>query len=105
MRLLFDRAPGVDTYYHENPDSPGFVLEKVFDREPVIEHCARMRNEVAQRGELRKVMSIPVPLFYQLMREGKLGEAAFVDGSCVVEPKALPRLMRELPKLTCVDKL
>jgi hypothetical protein len=106
VKALFNLSPdGTKTIYHENPDSPGFVLEKIFDREPVLEHCAFMRNEVVQTGPIRKAMSIPTSMFFQLMREGKLGEHAYVDGNCVVEPRALKRLMSEFSRLNCVDKL
>lgn len=105
MKLPFSQGPGVTTYYHENPDEEGFVLEKVFDREPVLDHCQYMRNEVKQTGELRKVMSVPTPLIFQWMREGKLGEQAFVDGKLVIDKQTMTKLMREYSALACVDKL
>lgn len=102
-RLLFNRAPGVDTFFHETDN--GCVIEKVFDREPVLDHCQYMRNEVPQTGALRKVMSVPTPLIFQWLREGKLGEEAFVDGKLVVDEKTLAKLFNEYDALRCVDKL
>jgi uncharacterized protein YhdP len=104
MRVPFDKSPAADTFMHLHGDGKA-VIEHVFDREPIIEHAAKMRNEVRQTGSLRKVMSVPAPLIHQWIKEGKLGEEAFVNGSVVVDPAALQRLFREYDALRCVDKL
>jgi hypothetical protein len=107
-KVLFNLNPWSKTYWHVNPDNPEQVtLEKEFDRAPVLEECARMRNEVQQKGELRKAMSLPVSVFYDLMRKGKLG-GTFVDGGGVVVDKAaLEALFRDpdYAHLRCMDKL
>lgn len=104
MRIPFNKSPGTDTYMHLHGDGTT-VIEDVFDREPIIEHAARMRNEVVQRGSLRKVMTVPVALIHQWIKEGKLGEEAFVNGAVVVDNASLAKLFREHDALRCVDKL
>ena len=103
--VLF-HSPGTTTYWHDDPDRPdGGVVEKLFDIEPALEHAKYMRNEVKQTGELRKAMSVPYSLLFQWMREGKLGEEAFVDGKIVVDMPTLQKLWAEYDGLRCMDKL
>jgi hypothetical protein len=93
-------------YLHFNGDDK-MIAEKVYDPNPALDHAMFMRNEVKQTGQLRKVMSIPAAKFHELMQQGKLGEESYVNGSCVVDEKALANLMRDpdLAGLRCVDKL
>ena len=81
------------------------VIENVFDREPILDHAAWMRNEVRQTGGLRKVMTVPVEMIHKWISEGKLGEEAFVNGSVVLDKASLEKLFREHDGLRCVDKL
>lgn len=106
-KVLLNQSPHAATYFHANPDdkSDQVVIEKCFDAEPAIEHATYMRNEVRQTGRLRKAMSVPMPLLFQWLREGKLGEESFVNGSIVVDQKRLQSLMTEYSRFSCLDKL
>lgn len=107
-KVLFSQNAWSQTYWHTNPDNPDQVtLEKQFDRAPVLDHCAYMRNEVQQTGELRKAMSIPTSLFFKLLQEGKISGQWKDDGGIVIEKAELERLYRdpELSLLRCMDKL
>jgi len=104
--IPFRHSPVATTYWHDDPDNPGkVVLQKTFDRDVALDHAQYMRNEVKQTGELRKAMSVPAPLIFQWMREGKLGESAFVDGKLVVDMPTLKKLWAEYDGLRCMDKL
>ena len=68
-RRFFSYEPqlGITTYCHLDPNDPDrMVFEKVWDREPILEQAAIERRETrGQRwGEMRKVGSIPLPLYY-----------------------------------------
>jgi hypothetical protein len=107
-KVLFSQNAWSKTYWHSNPDKPGEVtLEKEFDRAPVLDHCASMRNETQQTGELRKAMSIPMSVFYKLLREGKVSGQWMDGGGLVIEKGELERLFNdpELAYLRCMDKL
>ena len=93
--------------FHEQPDKPGeFIVQTTFDRDPIIESCTRMRNEVDQRSkELRLEMRIPVAMFFEWMKSGKLSEddTQFMPGGGVaVSPKKLEEMKREFSRLNCV---
>lgn len=108
-KALFSQTPWHKTFWHANPDKPDeVVLEKVFDRQPILDHCARMRNEVQQTGELRLAMEIPVSVFYDLMRQGKISKDRFLEnGGIVVTKEELQALFNDpdLALLRCMDKL
>lgn len=107
-KVLFSQTAWSQTYWHTNPDKAGEVtLEKTFDRAPVLDHCAAMRNEVQQTGELRKAMSIPSAVFFKLLQEGKISGQWKDDGGLVIEKHELQRLFNdpELSMLRCMDKL
>lgn len=92
--------------FHDNPDRPGeYVVEKIFDREPILDECARMRNEVDQRGrELKLEMKIPITLFYQWLRDGTLSPNDCLElpnGGMAIDPRKLERLKREHNLLRC----
>jgi len=107
-KVLFNQNAYSRTWWHTNPDKPGEVtLEKEFDREPVIDYCAYMRNEVQQRGGLRLAMKLPTSLAFKLLQEGKLSGQWIEGGGLAVEMSELERLYRdpELSLLRCMDKL
>lgn len=107
-KVLFSQNGYSRTWWHANPDKPGeVVLEKEFDRAPVLDHCASMRNEVSQKGELRKAMSIPAPVFYKLLQEGKVSGQWMDGGGLAISKAELERLFNdpELAYLRCMDKL
>lgn len=108
-KVLFHQTPWDRTYWHVNPDNTDeVVIEKEFDRAPILDHCARMRNEVQQTGELRLAMEIPVSKFYDLLREGRISQDRFTEnGGIVVTPAELEALFRDpdLALLRCMDKL
>lgn len=103
-RDVFNRNPHSNTYMHAHGDGQ-IAIEKTFDAEPAIDHARYMRNEVVQRGELRKAMSVPTPLLNQWIREGKLGEVAFVGNKPVVDMQTLQKLMKEYSAFACMDKI
>jgi hypothetical protein len=91
--------------FHEDPDRPGtYVIQKTFDREPIIEKATAIRNEIDQRGqELRLEMIIPDVLFHEWIRNGKLGPDDYkMHGKgFAIEPKKLQALKREYSLLSC----
>lgn len=108
-KILFHQTPWDRTYWHVNPDNTDeVVLEKEFDRAPILDHCARMRNEVQQTGELKLAMELPVAVFFELMRKGKIASDRFLDNGGIAMTKAeLETLFRDpdFALLRCVDKL
>jgi hypothetical protein len=102
-------AYGFETF-HENPDRPGeYVIQKTFDRDPIIESCTQIRNEVDQRGrELRLAMRIPPTLFWQWLQDGTLTDEDYTSvngGGIAIKPEKLQQCMREYSKLACMDSL
>jgi hypothetical protein len=100
---------GTETF-HEDPDSLGdYVIQKTFDREPVIESCTQIRNEVDQRARpLRLAMRIPPTLFWQWLKDGTLRDDDYTTvngGGIAIKPEKLAQCMREYSKLACMDKL
>jgi hypothetical protein len=100
---------GEETFI-ENPDKPGeYVVRKTFDRDPIIESCTQIRNEVDQRHRpLRLAMRIPPTVFWQWMKDGTLRDDDYttVDGGGIaIKPEKLAHCMREYSKLSCMDKL
>jgi hypothetical protein len=95
--------------FHEDPDRPGqYIVQKTFDREPIIESCTRIRNELDQRGnELRLAMRVPPTVFWQWIKDGTLGPDDYKEhnGGIAIEPKKLAQCMREYSALSCMDKL
>lgn len=103
MKRLFNQSPGVTTHFIAEDDR--VVIQKTFDRDIAKDHAQQMRNEVVQRGELRKAMTVPTPLIFQWIREGKLGEESFVNGKLIVDMPTLRKLWAEYDGLRCMDKL
>ncbi len=105
MRFPFSKTPVSESFLHYHGDGQ-VTQEHVFDREPILRHAAEMRA-TPQRGSLRKIMTIPQPLLWKWVQEGKLGEASYVNGSPVVDQATAERLMRDpdYAALRCVDKL
>lgn len=67
MKRLFSRQQGYTTVFHDDPENPdGFILEKVWDSEPLLEQNAVEKRETSgdKWGEMRKVASIPLPLYF-----------------------------------------
>ena len=104
MKVPLNRTAHGLTFMHLHGDGMATV-EHEFDREPIIKHATRMRNEVVQTGSLRKVMTVPIELIHQWIKEGKLGEEAFVNGSVILDKPSLSKLFKEYDALRCVDKL
>lgn len=89
-----------------NPDSPDeLIISKTYDREPVLDFCAKMRNEVNQSGkELRLAAAIPVALFFKLMQEGKIGAPPDDGGMVAMTSDQLNKLLGdEYAHLKCMD--
>lgn len=103
------RDDGTLETFHENPDRPGeYVIQKTFDREPIIDSCTYFRNEVDQRGnDLRLAMRVPMTLFFQWIKDGTLGPDDYKEhnGGIAIEPRKLQQCMREYSALACMDKL
>lgn len=95
---------GVETF-HENPDRPGeYVIQKTFDRDPIIERAKLLRemDEYAVKGAPRFAMSIPVTMFFEWMKSGKLQPEDYVEmegGGICIDPKKLAELQKEYSKL------
>ena len=92
--------------FHEDPDRPGtYVIQKTIDPTPILDRAALIRNEIDQRGQpLRLEMSIPITLFYEWMRTGKLAPEDYKEmpgGGIVIDPKKLAALKREMSLLSC----
>jgi hypothetical protein len=92
--------------FHEDPDKPGtYVVQKTFDRDPIIKRATAIRNEIDQRGEdLRLEMIIPVTMFYEWMQSGKLSPDDYRElpsGGIAIDPKKLQAIKREYSLLAC----
>ena len=92
--------------FHEDPDRPStYVVQKTFDREPIIERATAIRNEIDQRGqELRLEMMIPITMFYEWIQSGKLSPDDYKEmpgGGIAIDPKKLQALKREFSMLSC----
>lgn len=93
---------GTETF-HENPDRPGeYVIQKTFDRDPIIERARYLRQANEGSKGPRFAMSIPVTMFYEWMQNGTLKPNDYKDlpgGGIVIDPKKLAQLQREYSKL------
>jgi hypothetical protein len=103
MRAPLYKNEKGDTAIHYHGDGTA-TLETIYDPTPAIERAASLR-QVEQRGELRHAMCVPIALYHEWIRTGALGEFSMVNGSPVVDQKALKRLWADYDKLRCRDKL
>lgn len=95
---------GTETF-HENPDKPGeYVIQKTFDRDPIIDRARLLRqmDEYALPDAPRFAMTIPVTMFFEWLKSGKLADEDYVNlegGGIAIQPKKLEELKREYSKL------
>ncbi|MGL4574042.1 MAG: hypothetical protein ACRCV9_04545 [Burkholderiaceae bacterium] len=89
--------------FHENPDKPGeYVIEKTFDRDPIIERAKLLKELHGDDKELRFEMSIPHTMFMQWIQSGKISPDEWFEagnGGIAIEPRKLEQLKREYSRL------
>jgi hypothetical protein len=88
-----------------DPDKNGQIVQvRTFNYEHIKDACTRDRIEGVHTPDgPRLAMRIPVSLFYELMRKGKLGEEAMTTGKVVVDAKKLAELQKEYSAFNCED--
>ncbi len=71
-KRLFGHDPltGVTEYWHVT-DKGEYVIEKIQDVTSIVEANKRQYNEAPQKyGDMNKVASIPLSVYYELKRQG-----------------------------------
>ena len=71
-KRLFGHYPltGVTEYWHVT-DKGEYVIEKIQDVTSIVEANKRQYNEAPQKyGDMNKVASIPLSVYYELKRQG-----------------------------------
>ena len=71
-KRLFGHDPltGVTEYWHVT-DKGEYVIEKIQDVTSIVEANKRQYNEAPQKyGDMNKVASIPLSVYYELTRQG-----------------------------------
>lgn len=93
---------GTETF-HENPDRPGeYVIQKTFDRDPIIERAKLLRQLHGESKELRFEMSIPSAMFFEWIKSGKISPDDYQElpnGGIAIEPRKLESLKKEYSRL------
>ena len=72
MKRIFsqDPATGITKYWHVN-DKGEYVIETVQDVSTITDANKRQYNEnTGKWGDVQKVASIPLPVYYELKRQG-----------------------------------
>jgi hypothetical protein len=82
-KRFFDSNPelGITRTFHYDADTDEAMIQTQQDVTGVIEENKSEFNQVDERatwGELSKVASIPLSLYYQLKSEGKLDDQAYM---------------------------
>ena len=96
---------GVEHWVHDD-EGQNKVVQTTYDRQPFLEHAAQMRNEVKQSTKgMVKIGTIPATLYFQWMREGKLGEIDKNGVAYEVNPEKIRALLNspEYKLLKTVD--
>lgn len=79
MRKLFSQSYdlGIQTVFHQDEHDPSrFHLEKRFDVEPLLRqnHAERVTTSGERWGDVRKIFSIPLPLYFDLKAKGVIDD-------------------------------
>lgn len=82
-KKLFDKddALGITRIWHYDPDTDQATIETRQDVSAIIEENKNEYAQIDERarwGEWTKVASIPMSIYYQLKREGKLDDEAYM---------------------------
>lgn len=66
-----DADTGITEFFHYDPETEGFVIQTQYDATALVEQNKALYNEdEAKFGELTRVASIPLPIYWQLKQEG-----------------------------------
>ena len=75
-----DPVPGVKKMWHYDGDKDEAIIETVVDATDVIEENKAAYNQVDEKanwkGDMHKVASIPMALFYDLKKQGIIDDQA-----------------------------
>lgn len=73
-RRFLDRDPltGAVEYFHSNADGTEFVIERVEDVTPLIEHNKFLANEGRKGKDGWMVAQYPMTIYHELMQKGWL---------------------------------
>lgn len=82
-KKLFDKddALGITRIWHYDPDTDQATIETRQDVSAIIEENKNEYAQIDERarwGEWTRVASIPMSIYYQLKREGKLDDEAYM---------------------------
>lgn len=82
-KKLFDKddALGITRIWHYDPDTDQATIETRQDVSAIIEENKNEYAQIDERarwGEWTKVASIPMSVYFQLKREGKLDDDAYM---------------------------
>lgn len=82
-KKLFDKddALGITRIWHYDPDTDQATIETRQDVSAIIEENKNEYAQIDERarwGEWTKVASIPMSIYYQLKREGKLDDQEYM---------------------------
>jgi hypothetical protein len=82
-KKLFDKddALGITRIWHYDPETDKATIETRQDVSAIIEENKSEYAQIDERarwGEWTKVASIPMSIYYQLKREGKLDDEAYM---------------------------
>jgi hypothetical protein len=74
--LDVDAAAGLTEIYHYDPETEGFTIETVQDVTALVEQNKYLWNaDSGERfGELTRVASIPLPIYWALKQEGAIDD-------------------------------
>lgn len=96
MKTLFnsDTIRGITTTVLTRPDEPDIeVVQKTYDRQPILDFAASVRNELDfRRKELRPRLIMPIAEYHKLIMDKKIREGLPVDGGLVMDPRDTQKL-------------
>lgn len=71
-----DRAAGITRYWHYNDELDEYTIETVQDVQPIVDANKRAYNaeDKHYKGELHRVASLPLSVFFDLKKRGILDD-------------------------------
>lgn len=76
-----DKDQGIMRYWHYNDETDEATIQTQQDVTAIVEENKNEFNQVDERakwGEFSRVASIPLSLYYELKKEGKLEDQAYM---------------------------
>lgn len=76
-------------------------IVNTFDAQYYKDEAAKRRQLSKSALGLKHEMTIPIPMVFELIANGELGEEAFSNGSICIDKASLDRLKKKYPALVC----